>query len=379
MAVSTPRRRKAGREPALTQEEAFLQAILEHPDDETPRRIFSDWLQEQGDPRGEFILAQCELAAMPRHDPRWPDLADREKELREAHGKTWAGTLADLVTSYEFRRGFVERVTLPAATFLQKGRRLFEKAPLRDVRLLPALSGPRLDEVAACPHLDRLAALDLQGWRLFDDGCEVFVNQLIQLDGLTSLNLRATGIGVRGLTLILESPRLPHVHTFDLSENKTYFVYRGAQFLGSPSLAKVRALHLGLTGVADEGAAVLAANAHLGNLHTLALWNTTLGDRGVEALAESPYLTNLTHLDLTGNYIRQRGAEALARSPNMARLTHLELTNNAIGDAGVMTLVKSKYLKKLTYLGTGQTSSISEKGRQALRERFGTTCTLKFS
>jgi uncharacterized protein (TIGR02996 family) len=379
MAVSAPRRGKAGRQRTLTQEEAFLQDILDHPEDEVSRRIFADWLQEQDDPRGEFILAQCELAAMPRHDPRWPDLADRERELREAHGKTWAGPLADLVTSYEFRRGFVERVTLPAGTFRAKGRRLFELAPVRDVRLLPVPGGPRLDEVAGCPHLARLAALDLQGWNLFDDGCEVLVNHLIQLDGLTGLNLRKTGVGARGLTLILDSPKLPHLHTLDLSENRTYFVYRGAQFLGSPSLAKLRALHLGLTGLGDEGAALLAANAHLDRLHTLALWNTTLGDRGALALADSPYLTHLTQLDLTGNYITQRGAEALARSPNMARLTHLELTNNAIGDAGVMALVKSRYLKSLTYLGTGKTSSISEMGKQALRERFGTNCTLKWS
>jgi uncharacterized protein (TIGR02996 family) len=379
MAVTTPKRGKAGRKRALTHEEAFLQDVLDHPDDEALRRIFADWLQEQGDPRGEFIQAQCDLAVLPRHDPRWPDLADREKELREAHGPAWAGPLADLVTSYEFRRGFVERVTLPAAAFLEKGHRLFDKAPIRDVRLLPVFGGAALHQVAECPHLARLAALDLQGWRLFDDGCEVFVNHLVQLDGLTGLNLRATGIGVRGLTLLLDSPRLPHVHTFDLSDNKTYFVYRGAQFLGSPSLAKVRALHLGLTGLADEGAAVLAANAHLAGLQTLALWNTTLGDRGVEALAASPYLTRLTHLDLTGNFITRRGVEALARSPNVARLTHLELTNNAIGDTGVLALANSRYLTKLTYLGVGQTSSISAKGKQALRERFGGKCTLKFS
>jgi uncharacterized protein (TIGR02996 family) len=379
MAVATPKKRKKEPGRTLTQEEAFLQDIFAHPEDEASRRIFADWLMEQGDPRGEFILAECELALLPRHDPRWPDLADRERELLAEHGKTWAGPLADLVSGYEFRRGFVERVTLPAATFLTRGHRLFANSPVRDVRLLPMLGGPTIDKIAACPHLTRLAALELSGMRLFDEDCQLLVDHLAQLDGLTSLNLRNTHIGAPGVALVLDSPRLPHLHTLDLSANKTYFVYRGAQFLGSPSLSRLRALHLGLTGLGDEGATLLAANAHLGKLHTLALWNTTLGNRGVEALAESPYLIHLTHLNLTGNYITQRGVEALARSPNMARLTHLELTNNAIGDAGALALVKSRYLKKLTYLGAGQTSSISEKGKQALRERFGTNCTLKLS
>src|SRR5262249_36968134 len=34
---------------------AFLDAILEAPEDDAVRLIYADWLEEQGDPRGEFI------------------------------------------------------------------------------------------------------------------------------------------------------------------------------------------------------------------------------------------------------------------------------------------------------------------------------------
>ena len=39
--------------------EEFIQEILANQDDDTPRLIFADWLEERGDPRGEFIRVQC--------------------------------------------------------------------------------------------------------------------------------------------------------------------------------------------------------------------------------------------------------------------------------------------------------------------------------
>ena len=49
---------------------AFLQDIKQNPDDNTPRLIFADWLEENGDPRREFVRVQCELAecALPIRD-----------------------------------------------------------------------------------------------------------------------------------------------------------------------------------------------------------------------------------------------------------------------------------------------------------------------
>jgi uncharacterized protein (TIGR02996 family) len=47
----------------MNEREAFLLAICENPDDDTPRLVFADWLQEHGDEaRAEFIRVQIELA-----------------------------------------------------------------------------------------------------------------------------------------------------------------------------------------------------------------------------------------------------------------------------------------------------------------------------
>lgn len=47
-------------------EHAFLQDIIENPDDDTPRLVMADWLGENGqEERSEFIRVQCELAKAP--------------------------------------------------------------------------------------------------------------------------------------------------------------------------------------------------------------------------------------------------------------------------------------------------------------------------
>ena len=41
---------------------ALLAAILANPDEDTPRLVYADWLEENGEPeRAEFIRVQCEL------------------------------------------------------------------------------------------------------------------------------------------------------------------------------------------------------------------------------------------------------------------------------------------------------------------------------
>jgi uncharacterized protein (TIGR02996 family) len=47
----------------VTHDDAFLQAILENLDDDTPRLVYADWLDEHGDPeRADFIRVQGLLA-----------------------------------------------------------------------------------------------------------------------------------------------------------------------------------------------------------------------------------------------------------------------------------------------------------------------------
>ncbi|HJZ90199.1 MAG TPA: TIGR02996 domain-containing protein [Gemmataceae bacterium] len=46
----------------MTDDEAFLRAILAAPRDEAPRLAFADWLDERGDPRGAYLRAEVNWA-----------------------------------------------------------------------------------------------------------------------------------------------------------------------------------------------------------------------------------------------------------------------------------------------------------------------------
>src|SRR5262249_45444097 len=157
-----------GRDGAMNQEDAFLQAIREEPDDDAVRLIFADWLEERGDPRGEFIRLQCALAGMAEEDERRPALNDRPGKLLRQHRPRRVGSLSSRVTDYVFRRGFVEEITVSAAAFLTHGRELFDHHPIRTVRVF-FLSVVTITDFTRSPYLDRVAALHLSNEELGDE------------------------------------------------------------------------------------------------------------------------------------------------------------------------------------------------------------------
>lgn len=57
----------------MSLEQAFLQAIIEDPDNDSHRLVFADWLDETETPqnhdRAEFIRIQCQLANLPDDAP----------------------------------------------------------------------------------------------------------------------------------------------------------------------------------------------------------------------------------------------------------------------------------------------------------------------
>ncbi len=63
--------------------DALLRTIVRHPREDTPRLVYADWLEENDRPEeAEFLRVQCRLAATDATDPAYPELLDRDEELR---------------------------------------------------------------------------------------------------------------------------------------------------------------------------------------------------------------------------------------------------------------------------------------------------------
>jgi uncharacterized protein (TIGR02996 family) len=252
--------------------DAFLAAVVAHPDDDLPRLIFADWLDEHGDgARAELIRLQCAAA---RGEPAalTPNAVRRARELEDVHRDAWLGPLPRSVWRAEFRRGFVEHVALPAQAFLADGPALRRLAPLRGVTLVGARRV--LPELLDGPHLRGLAALHLTGGRLGDDGARLLA--------------------------------------------------------AAPEVAGLTTLRLGDNALGDAGAAALARSPHLAALTKLVLCDNALGDGGAWELARAPFLTRLVELDLAGNEIGPAGVEALRAPPRLTALTELDLTGQRV-------------------------------------------------
>jgi uncharacterized protein (TIGR02996 family) len=280
----------------MTRADGLLHAIAESPEDDAPRLVYADWLEERGDPRHELIRVQLELARLDEGDDRRWELLARERRLLRAHGKHWAGPLRRFVKRYYFRRGFVEGVTLRAAAFLENAGELFRLAPVRIVRLLDAV--PHLPDLGASPHLAHVRSLDLRHQPITREGLQTLLNSP-HLTGLNSLNLRGTHLcNSPGMRFLAGCPALANLTALDLSDHHNDATLNRREFWES--------FH-NRSGQRDERLVIVPA--------------------AIEALSQSPHLAGLTELGLGGHqyHVLPETMEALAASPLLERLTALDL------------------------------------------------------
>lgn len=154
---------------------AFIEAVIANPDDDSPRLIYADYLEEQGEyERAEFIRVQVELANTPEwiehpvikecpdrsgnvrkvewKNPRCEALRRRERELFR---RDFAKPLADILqlktygthgnggghdsdpfgANWTWSRGFQETLSLPFAGWLTHSTSILRATPIRVVKL----------------------------------------------------------------------------------------------------------------------------------------------------------------------------------------------------------------------------------------------------
>jgi uncharacterized protein (TIGR02996 family) len=74
--------------------EGPFREIWSSPEDDAPRLVYADWLEDHGDAeRAELIRVQCRLAHMAADDPERAELEEREQDLLGRRGDEWSAGL----------------------------------------------------------------------------------------------------------------------------------------------------------------------------------------------------------------------------------------------------------------------------------------------
>jgi uncharacterized protein (TIGR02996 family) len=373
---------------------AFLEAIREHPDDDTHRLVYADWLEENGNPeRAEFIRVQTELARLDAFDPRMGPLRQREWALRPGQLAAWRAVLGDLVRVFYFDRGIPATAILPAQAFLANADRLFRVFPGRGVNLMSVYKHSRA--LAESKHLARLTSLDLTGETVSRAAVKRFAASR-HVANLRWLVLSNTGLDWEGARWLGMSPQLDRLEVLELQGNEhlqdvgvgelaagnglggltslglytTRMGPEGAQALAaSPKFGRLTRLDVSCNDLGDAGVTALAASPHLARLEQMPLYQTRVGTAGIRALLSAPFLANFTRLDLGDNWLHDETVEVLASSPAMRRLKGLKLRRNRIGPEGARALASSPHLAGLAFLDL-RGNPLGEKGKRLLKKRF---------
>jgi uncharacterized protein (TIGR02996 family) len=299
----------------MTEREALLAAVCEHPDDDTPRLVFADWLDEHGEPdRAEFIRVQIELA----RGADGAQSAAREQELLASHRDTWsepfrqfevAGSFRGFVFGVHFRRGFVWALSVndEERRFVENAAALFRLAPIERVNLLHK---SQHEDLVRCPELLRVRELliDRAGFET-DELAALFRSKY--LTNIARLDLIADDdnghFDLDGLELLGRTKALPALRHLDLSYNCEGWMFSDER---------------------PDWVRRLTKGHLIGQLETLRLRSTDVTDGGAQTIARCKRAKSLRHLDLSGNSIGEDGLRALAASRTLSALAILDLRDN---------------------------------------------------
>jgi uncharacterized protein (TIGR02996 family) len=214
------------------EEANFLLTIRKQPNDNAPRLIYADWLEERGkEDRAVFIRLQCVLEDMDWNHPQRAELQAKADRLLTEHREEWLAQLCAVMPMLRdeddiiFTRGFLS-VTLHRVEDLEY------TAGLPSVALL----------LEVC--------LDLYGNAIGDEGVQALARSPF-LQNLTQLDLFDNDIGDAGVRALAQSRFLQNVTHLDLIHH----------------------------GISDAGVRALAGSSHLQNLTTLNLGGNNISPR----------------------------------------------------------------------------------------------------
>lgn len=357
--------------------DALFRAVLDRPDDDTPRLVYADALDDLGAAdRAAFVRRQVEAA---RAAP-WEPAAVR---FRWHHGETpegsaWRSELPELPPGLDwdrhpFRRGFPAVVQAKdAASFVTAADRLFDIAPVESLEL-EVLPATQVADLTTCSALARLKRLVLPSGIGRVMGRDLFRSpHLSQLDdlvigpgltssqtaqavvdspvfrGLRSLSYRDDPRGEALVAALAGQGAALALRSLDIQRSR--LTTDGLRrLLGAPVAGGLECLDVGENHVGVEGFRELGACDRLVALRRLDARWLGLGSAGVGALVGSRLASRMRFLNLAGNNFGSNAGVAL-EATDFPELRVLDLSENRLGDEGVVQLLRGRWVAGLRHL-----------------------------
>ncbi|MBN9120916.1 MAG: TIGR02996 domain-containing protein [Planctomycetes bacterium] len=409
----------------MTDRDALLRAIIDHPDEDTPRLVFADWLDEHADalpdPAGarahaRFVRDDIARSRLDEFDPlrlRW-ELVDKPRREREP----WANAaLPRLPSGTMFARDPLFRRGFPWAVTMHSAARTLPDPPVGAFpleRLYYLLCGYfGIDQLRAAPWRGRLRAVEFERGNTSSIG----PRRLLAVDGLDRLErlaFRRDAIGAAEARELIAAPLFGRLSALTVTAAPVgAAVAEGVACLGPTGLRELQLVDCRVTPAALEE---LLRSPGAGKLESLSVGGDRIGapekfralgrvrtppplrsldvsedspkDAGLEAFLAAPLVTGLRRLalarctlnsgrarliasgafaelralDLSHNAIGNEGAAALARSPHLAGLLVLDLGYSQVGDEGILAILESPLADGLVLLDlTGSPASAETK------------------
>lgn len=303
----------------------FLRAIRDDPESDEPRLVYADWLEEQDDPRAEFIRAQCELARLNEQgegdSDRARELKLRAEAIARQHAATWRPWEAKPeIPRWQYVRGFLHSLNMTITQFLNDAETILAHEPVYEFGIGGIRNTQhRMTEMAEHPAVQEIRWLNV-GSNLQDD-CLATLVASPNLASLRRLMLDHSRCRKKCLAA-LERADLPHLESLDLSHTslakvppirqfpqlKRLFVGHNARVKSlSPAAghSELRELHAPVSGVKD-----LQLIHSLSRLEVLVVSQTDVDD--LWPLADHP---SLRVVKLAGNPVTD--IEPLFRLPRL--------------------------------------------------------------
>jgi uncharacterized protein (TIGR02996 family) len=390
---------------ADTEKAALFAGVKAEPDEDAPRLVLADWLEEHGDEDGrahaELIRVQCEIVrrCAVLIDPTRPgpihallrDVGYYHHDnynlppLFSSITETDEQVVALRAREKELLQPWTAEGRIPLVSSSRRVRwgRGFASLDLEDVPFRPR----DMAALAAGPFGPRIEQLVLHV--LPSNVAKIARNEI--LAHLGGIKVGCEKLTAAVLTALLASPHLAGLRRLDADwltspdqvdaltaapqRGCLTHLYLSRHPLKTPGFGRLaaadfpslKALHFGgLSNLRAEGARALSTAPFLAHLRDLVLNHGSLGPEGMEALAAGPHFRCPARLHVGLNSIGPEGLRAILDAPGLEGVAVLGLSNNHLDDGAVAQLAASPRLSGLLALSFINNPKIGPAGAEAL-------------